>query len=277
MGKPRVLFRVGLNPEEGSTLPYLLELPVEGGVILKAREPWPTSSRVYCHPWDGPWPQGVEIVDEVPVRHCARRGPAIDLVLDRARNNRAQFVFTEVRARPAIFWQTRKVARAARPGVRVPSRKVSGLGTFQIEVDTRERYPYKFSGRRVEIERVALPAGDYGVRAGERVVAVVERKKEEGLAASLSDGSLGFVMAELAALPAAAVVVEGRYSSLFKVPKVTPGWLPEVLAGLQVRYPGVPIVFCENRKLAEEYTYRFLAAALRDLGETTSSLRGAEE
>lgn len=72
-------------------------------------------------------------------------------------------------------------------------------------------------------------------------------------------------MGELAALPAAAVVVEGTYSSLFKVPKVTPGWLPEVLAGLQVRYPGVPIVFCENRKLAEEYTYRFLAAALRDL------------
>ncbi len=103
------------------------------------------------------------------------------------------------------------------------------------------------------------------MRAGERVVAVVERKKEDGFTASLSDGSLGFVMGELAALPAAAVVVEGTYSSLFKVPKVTPGWLPEVLAGLQVRYPGVPIVFCENRKLAEEYTYRFLAAALRDL------------
>jgi hypothetical protein len=169
------------------------------------------------------------IVEEVPIRHCARRGPAIDLVVDRARNNRAQFVFTEVRARPAIFWQTRKVAGAARPGVRVPSRKASGLETFVIEVDACERYPYTFSGRRVEVERVALPAGDYGVKAGEEVVAVVERKKEEGLAASLSDGSLGFVMGELASLPAAAVVVEGRYSSLFKVPKVAPGWLPEVL------------------------------------------------
>ncbi|MGH2675247.1 MAG: hypothetical protein ACRDH1_07535 [Actinomycetota bacterium] len=159
MGKTPV-FRVGLNPEEGSSLPYLLELPIEGGVILKARDPWPTSSRVYCHPWDGPWPVGAEIVEEVPVRHCARRGPAIDLVLDRSRNNRAQFVFTEVRARPAIFWQTRKVARAARPGVRVPSRKASGLDTIEIDVDTRERYPYKFSGRRVEIKHVALPAGD---------------------------------------------------------------------------------------------------------------------
>ena len=72
-------------------------------------------------------------------------------------------------------------------------------------------------------------------------------------------------MAELASLPAAAVVVEDRYSALFKVERVQPGWLPELLARLQVRYPGVPIVFTETRKLAEEWTYRFLAAAYRDL------------
>jgi hypothetical protein len=29
-----------------------------------------------------------------------------------------------------------------------------------------------------------------------------------------------------------------------------------------VRYPNVPIVFCETRKLAEEWVYRYLAAAL---------------
>ena len=32
------------------------------------------------------------------------------------------------------------------------------------------------------------------------------------------------------------------------------------LAGAQVRYPNVPIVFCETRKLAEEWAYRFLGA-----------------
>jgi hypothetical protein len=30
-----------------------------------------------------------------------------------------------------------------------------------------------------------------------------------------------------------------------------------------VRYPNVPIVFAETRPLAQEYTYRFLGAALR--------------
>lgn len=253
------------NPDGGSSLPYLLRLPTEGGLVLKAREPWPTSSRVYCHPAGTEWPTDAEIVEEVPVRLCRRRGSAIDLVLDRSRNNRAQFVFTEVRARPAIFWQTAKVARTARPGVRVPARRASGLDRLEILVDTRERYPYRFAGRSVDAVREQLPAGDYAVGA-DGLVAAVERKSLQDLAKALSDGSLGFVMSELASLPAAAVVVEARYSELFKVEHVQPGWLPEVLARLQVRYPGVPIVFAETRKLAEEWTYRFLAAAFREFG-----------
>ena len=35
----------------------------------------------------------------------------------------------------------------------------------------------------------------------------------------------------------------------------------EMLAAARVRYPNVPIVFCENRQLAQEWTYRFLGAA----------------
>lgn len=259
-------FVLARNPDPDSALPYLLRIPVDGGIVLKAREPWPVASRVYCHPVEA-WPDEAEVLEEIPVRHCRRRGAAIDLVLDRARNNRAQFVFTEVRARPAIFWQTQKVAKASRPGVRVPSRKAAGLDRFTIEVDARERYPYRFAGhRRVDTVRAALPAGDYGVRDGGRLVAVVERKAIENLFATLIDGSLGFQMGELSGLAAAAVVVEGRYSSLFKAERVQPGWLPELLARLQVRYPNVPIVFAENRKLSEEWTYRFLAAALRELG-----------
>ena len=35
-----------------------------------------------------------------------------------------------------------------------------------------------------------------------------------------------------------------------------------MLAALTVRYPTVPITVCETRPLAEEWTYRFLGAAL---------------
>lgn len=260
------VFLVARNPDEASSLPFLLRIPIDGGLVLKAREPWPRSSRVYCHPVEEGWPEGAEVIEEVPVRQCRRRGSAIDLVLDRGRNNRAQFVFTSLRRRPAIFWQTAKVTKKARPGVRVPARKASGLVGWTIAVDTRERYPYRFAGRPVETERESLPAGDYGVRAEGELVAAVERKNLEDLARALSDGSLGFVMAELAGLAAAAVVVEDRYSSLFKVGHVQPGWLPELVARLQVRYPEVPIVFCETRQLGEEWTYRFLAAALAEFG-----------
>ena len=64
---------VARNPEEQSKLPYLIWLPVDGGVVLKAREPWPTTSRVYCHELDG-WPADAEVVEEVEVRSCRRRG-----------------------------------------------------------------------------------------------------------------------------------------------------------------------------------------------------------
>ncbi len=104
--------------------------------------------------------------------------------------------------------------------------------------------------------------GDYAVEHGGIVVAVVERKGLSDLANSLVDGSLGFAMAELASAPRAALVVEDRYGALFKVPYVAPGFLADLIGALQVRYPAVPIVFCDTRPLAEEWTFRFLGAAL---------------
>lgn len=205
-----------------------------------------------------------EILERVPVTSCRRRGAAIDLVLDRPRLARSQFVFTEVRGRPAIFWQTQKTARAANPGGRVPRRRPLTEG-FTILVDTRERYPFRFPDRDVTTERAALPAGDYAVRTQQgAVVAAVERKSLDNLAASLSDGTLAFQMQRLAGLPVAAVAVEGRYSALFKLERVSGTWLADVLARLQVRYPEVQVVFADSRRFAEEWTYRFLAAALAD-------------
>jgi hypothetical protein len=37
------------------------------------------------------------------------------------------------------------------------------------------------------------------------------------------------------------------------------------LAEAQVRFPSVPLVFCETRPLAAEWAYRFLGAALDEL------------
>ncbi len=57
-------------------------------------------------------------------------------------------------------------------------------------------------------------------------------------------------------------MVEDRWSSVFKLERVRPSVVADGLAESQVRFPSVPIVFCETRKLAQEWTYRFLGAAV---------------
>ena len=268
MSGPTRLFEVARNPDPASRLPYLVRLPLPGGdVVLKAREPWPRTGAVYCHPADGEWPGQAELVERVPVRSCRRRGGAIDLVLDRPREHRSQLVYTRVRGRQVIFWQSPRTARAARPGVRVPGRRAGGLGELTILVDTRERYPWRFGRQRaVSTERRALPAGDYAVEApGGELAAVVERKTLADLAGSLADGSLSYLLAELAAMPRAAVVVEDRYAGVFKLEHVQPGFVADLLGVLAVRYPAVPIVFCDTRPLAQEWTYRYLGAAVAEV------------
>lgn len=77
-------------------------------------------------------------------------------------------------------------------------------------------------------------------------------------------------MGELATLPRAAVVVEDRYSQVFTLDRLRPATVADGLAELQIRYPAIPIMFCETRKLAEEWTYRYLAAA-RTWAETETA------
>jgi hypothetical protein len=257
-------FVIARNPDADSKLPYLLLLPLEGGLVLKAREPWPATARVYCHRFEQAWPEQAELIERTAVRLCRRRGAAIDLVLDRPRLARSQFVFTQVMGREAIFWQTQKTARSASPGGRIPRRRTLA-GAVTIAVDTRERYPYRFNQQAAQTTRATIPAGDYAVYGDDSTpLAAVERKSLENLAATLSDGTLAFQMQRLAELPLAAVVVEGRYSALYKLEHVDGSWLADQLARLEVRYPEVHLVFADSRRFAEEWTYRFLTTALTD-------------
>ena len=265
-----VEFVVARNPDPDSSLPFLVSIPLGGEpVTLKVRDVWPRTAKLYCHRADE-WPTEPEVVERIPVRSCVRRGAAIDLVLDRGRENRSQFVFTKARGREVIFWQSARTAKQARPNVSLPTARAPG-GTIEIVVDAHERYAWNFSHQQATTVRRALPAGDYAVadESGE-IVAAVERKSLADLVATVTNGKLRFAMAALAAVPRAAVVVEDRYSAIFKLTRVRPRVVADGIAELQVRYPTVPIVFCETRQLAQEWAYRFLGAALEhhrlDLG-----------
>lgn len=259
-------FVVARNPDGDSTLPYLVRLPLgPRGVVLKVRDTWPRTAKVYCHP-STDWPNEPDVVERVPVRSCVRRGAAVDLVLDRGRENRSQFVFTRARGRDVIFWQSARTARQARPNVAVPTAR-SAAGPLEIVVDSHERYAWRFSGQQATTRRAGLAAGDYAVEADGQVVAAVERKSLADLVSTLTTGKLRYLLAALSDVPRAAVVVEDRYSAVFKLAHVRPTVVLEGLAEAQVRFPSVPVVFAETRPLAQEWTYRFLGAALAHHGD----------
>jgi hypothetical protein len=261
---------VARNPDPDSTLPYLLRVPIGAGIVFRTKGTWPRTGALYCHPVDvSEWPDEPEVVERVPLRACARRGAAIDVVADRSREQRSQIVFTTGRGREMVFWQSPRTRKQARPDVRLPTARAAGIPELEIVVDSRERYAYRFAGKPVRTVSRGLPCGDYGIIDGERLVAVVERKSLPDLVSSLTSGRLRFALGELAALARAAVVVEDRYSRIFALDRVRPAVVADGLAELQVRWPTVPILFCETRKLAEEWTYRYLAAA--------HSWAGAEE
>lgn len=73
-----VTFCVARNPDPDSTLPYLLRVPVPGQpLVLRARQTWPRTSKVYCHDAGDRWHDDLEVVEEVPIRDCAWRGRSI--------------------------------------------------------------------------------------------------------------------------------------------------------------------------------------------------------
>ncbi|WP_420492658.1 hypothetical protein [Mycobacterium servetii] len=73
------------------------------------------------------------IVERLPLRSCQRRGAAIDVIVQRSRENRSQLVvresrdpnrrwFTTAGGRDAVFWQSPRTRKQARPNVRTPRR-----------------------------------------------------------------------------------------------------------------------------------------------------------
>ena len=253
---------IAANPNPESRLRYLVRVPLGAGLVFATSDVWPRTKALYCHQLDlDDWPVGAELVDRIALRGCSRRGAAIDIVADKSRENRSQLVRTMARGREVVFWQSPRTRKQSRPGVRTPAARAAGIPDLAIIVDAHERYGYDFADKPVTTVRRALPCGDYGLTIGDRLIAVVERKSISDLTSSLTSGKLRYQLSELAALPRAAVVVEDRYSEVFTHAFARPSTVADGLAELQVSFPTVPIVFRQTRKLAQEYTYRYLAAA----------------
>lgn len=250
------------NPDLASSLPYLVRVPLDGGLVFRTKGTWPRTGALYCHPVGlDEWPENAEIVERVSLRACARRGAAIDVICDRGREQRSQIVFTRARGRDVVFWQSPRTRKQSRPDVRLPTARAASLEHLEIIVDARERYPFRFAAQHAQTVRRGLACGDYAISLDGITACAVERKSVSDLAGSLLSGRFRYQLAELASIARAAVVVEQGYARIFGLEHTSGAAVADGLAELQIRWPNVPIVFCETRKLAEEWTYRYLAAA----------------
>ncbi len=247
-------------------------IPLGEVIVLRVKNTWPRTSKIYCHPHGEPRPEDADIVEELTLRSCVRRGAAISIEVDRTRESRSQFVITQARGREMIFWQSARTSKVARPNVAIPTARASGVADMEIVVDTRERYAWKFTTQQATTTKQALKVGDYGVKVDDELIAVVERKSLTDFAGSLTSGKLEYRLADLEQVPRAVVLVEDRYSAIFKLEHVRPAVVADMLAECQVRHRSVPIIFAETRALTQEWAYRFFGAAVRDRQQADESV-----
>lgn len=263
-GLPQAVLRL-FRQSGGARLPWVVQVPTEPILTLGAADSWPRERAVFCFELDR-IPEGSTLAEEIPLVSCRRHDNLIDVIADRPQRRRSQIHLLDDGSRKA-WWNTAATSRGLRPGLRVPTRKPFGDQAVEILVDTRERYPYRFDKREATTTRTKLDVGDYAVLVANGR-AVIERKTLDDFLQCAVTSSLALAMADLAVLPRAAVVVEARYSSVMASAYVTPGFVPDVIARLSIRYPAVPIFFADSRPTAEDWTYRWLAAARAELGSS---------
>lgn len=252
--------------------PYRLQIlkGQEPWLILRVQDRWPAANRnIFCLREREPPPSGELLgeLERVSILALARRGPRLSVVLSRSRYKRCDFLFLSKRykGRPSepyeqIFWQTQQSMRQRRPRVRLPSLQTPGHFTVRIASD--ERYPWRFPGATTV--RGRLPIGDYALVDGDEIIAVVERKTFENLLADF--GVMPVLhqrLLELTTHHQHALVVEAPYEDFLdrkKLHHYTPAFCAAAIAHLCATHPRLRIIFCANRKTANEWTRNYFSA-----------------
>jgi len=261
-----------LERSASERFPYRLQI-IRGNkpwLVLRTQDRWPAAGRhIFCLREEEP-PAPDEVLEElerVSIITFNERGKRISVVLDRKRYKRCDFLFLKksYKSRPGesyeqIFWLTQRSIEQHRPAFKLVSRP--GTGEMTVRIHSNERYPWRFPG--AVTERGAIAAGDYALMDGNKVLAVVERKTLDNVLADF--GMMPVLhqrLAELAAYDNHALVIEVPYADFLNPKKVhhyTPSFCARATAELYALHPKLRIVFCTNRKVANEWTRHFFEA-----------------
>lgn len=257
--------------------PFRVSIEQNGRTVIavRAAAPWPgPGQNIFClreREFDPG--EHLDVVEQALVASFSRVGRKLSVVLDRPQRKRCEFLVVE-KARAdgsgtyeQVFFRTESGIRAHRSKSRVELR--AKPETLAIVVDSAERYAWRFPG--ASLTRRKLAVGDYGLMLDDQLSAVVERKSFDNL---LSDfgalQALHHQLADLASMPAAALVIEAEYRDFLDPERLKGRWpaahAARVLAELSALHPKLPIVYAGNRKAANAWTHEFFRAlAARDI------------
>jgi len=262
-----------LQRTNAGRFPYRLQIVRNNGapfLTLRVQDRWPAANRnIFCLREKEPPAEDetLEEIERIPVLALQRRGVRLSVVLERPRYKRCDFLFLRraYKGKPSdeyeqIYWQTQRSMVQRRPRVSLVSSR--GPRGYTVRVASEERYPWTFPGAAVQ--RAPLPAGDYALTDGDRTVAIVERKTLDNLIADF--GVMPVLhqrLLELSTYEHHALVIEAPYEDFLNPKKVhhyTPAFCARLIASLYAEHPRLRIVFCANRKTANEWTRNYFAA-----------------
>lgn len=236
-------------------------------LTLRTQDRWPAAGKnIFCLREEEPPHPDEELkeIERVNIVAFHERGRRLSVVLDRKRYKRCDFLFLSkpYKNRPnesyeQIFWLTQRSIEQHRPAYKLVSR--SSSTEFIIRIHSNERYPWRFPGSHTE--RGSLPVGDYALMDEDNMLAVVERKTLDNF---LADFGMMPVLhqrvAELATHDNHALVVEAPYTDFLNPKKVhhySPAFCAKAIAELYILHPNLRIVFCANRKVANEWVRHY--------------------
>jgi ERCC4-type nuclease len=257
-----------LESIDNQKFPYLLTIRQDGKALLRLRvqERWPgQKGHVFCLREEDAGRWMTEEVERVPVISINRYGKRLAVILDRPKNKRCDFLFLTKKYKTRegeyeqIFWRTERGLKERKPRVKLSTYTKSKLS---IVIDSAERYPWRFPSS--EVTREQLPVGDYALKEGNRIIAVVERKTMDNFLHEFGRMPIFHQqLSELEAYRHTALVIEANYSDFLNPHKMKyypPAFTAKAIAELHALHLSLTIIFAGNRKLAQEWTYRFFSA-----------------
>lgn len=263
--------------------PYILFIEKSNNkfIHLKVQERWPGPGKnIFCK-FEGEIDEK-DLPSTPPIESCNiisinEYGKKLSIVLDRQTKKRCYFIFLKKKYKNRdeyyhqVFWITQASAIAERRGAYIP--KTGKKDNFKIIIDVNERYHYKFGSALTEKKK--LPVGDYALEIEGELIAVCERKTRDNFIHEISTfDALRMRLQEMSSYRYKAFVFESPYADFINPKKLkfySSSFVADIIAEIFVEFPDVQFVFCSNRKVAQEWVYRWFQRISQVLGKSKNN------